>query len=167
MDNGKRLYSPYKLLTYGFLAGFVGTLTFHQLSLWLMWKAGIAPFGPYNMSGTLPWGIPAVISLALWGGVWGVLFALILSRFERPGNYWGKAFGFGAVFPSLVALLIVAPIKGHPMGGGWHWPLLLTVFLINGMWGIGTGVLLSLFLKISRSHRLPTPECGPGVVCGP
>jgi hypothetical protein len=38
----------------------------------------------------------------------------------------------------------VLPLKGQPIGGGWHAPLLLTAPLINGAWGIGTGLILSL-----------------------
>jgi hypothetical protein len=57
------------------------------------------------------------------------------------------AFLFGAVLPSLVALLIVLPLKGHPMGGGWGLPLLVTVFLINGAWGVGTAFFLRLFSR--------------------
>ena len=116
------------------------------------------------MTATQPWGIPAVFSLALWGGVWGVLFAFIQGRFPNGAHYWLTAFGFGAIFPSLAALLIVAPLKGHPLGGGWHWQLLLTAFLINGIWGVGTAFFLKMIHKIRHDwhgHR----ECRPGMVC--
>lgn len=165
MQDEKRINRVYKLFIYGFIAGFLATLTFHQVSLWVLWEATIAPFRPYTMTATQPWGIPAVFSLALWGGVWGVLFAMIQGRFPRSKGYWATAFGFGAVFPSLIALLMVAPLKGHPLGGGWHWQLLLTAFLINGAWGFGTGVFLKLLLRMSRQPDLPASECGPGMLC--
>lgn len=38
------------------------------------------------------------------------------------------------------------------MGGGWHPPLLLTAFLINGVWGIGTGLILKLLTSWSSSR---------------
>ena len=60
------------------------------------------------------------------------------------GGYWLTTFLFGAIFPSLVALLLVLPMKGMAMGGGWHPRLLLTAFLINGVWGIGTGLILAM-----------------------
>lgn len=126
----------------GFIAGFFATLVFHQLALAILWGVGVAPFGPYNMAATHPFGVPAVFSLAFWGGVWGILYALIEGRFPRRGAYWVSAFFFGAVFPTLVALLAVLPIKGHPLGGGWHPGLWLTAFLINGAWGVGTGLIL-------------------------
>jgi len=101
----------------------------------------LAPFKPFSMTATQPFGIPAVFSLAFWGGIWGILFALIEGGFPRRG-YWWWAFLFGAILPSLVALMVVLPLKGIPMGGGWHMSLLLTAFLINGAWGIGTGLIL-------------------------
>lgn len=154
-----------RLSVLGFIAGFVATLTFHQFTLFLMRLAGIAPFGPYNMAATQPFGIPAVFSLAFWGGIWGVIYAWMQRRFPRDGRYWLTAFFFGAVFPSLVALFIVLPLKGLPMGGGWHWQLLTTAFLINGVWGIGTGLLLLPMDRRSARHDRQIPECRPGMIC--
>jgi hypothetical protein len=133
---------PASALFKGFTAGFLATLVFHQLTLALLWKAGIAPFEPFSLTATQPLGVPAVFSLAFWGGIWGILFALVDNNFPRGSAYWITAFLFGAILPSLVALLIVFPLKGKPIGGDWHPPLLLTAFLINGAWGIGTGLFL-------------------------
>jgi hypothetical protein len=129
----------------GFVAGFLATIIFHQLTLAVLWAAGIAPLRPFVMAATQPFGLPAMISLALWGGVWGVVFATVDASFPRGRGYWVTAFLFGAVLPSLVALLVVLPLKGRPMGGGWHMSLLVTAFLINGFWGIGTGIFLRVF----------------------
>lgn len=127
---------------FGFIAGFLATLIFHQLALWLLWRAGIAPFAPFSMTPTHPFGVPAVISLAFWGGVWGIAYALIDGRFPKGAAYWLAALLFGAIAPSAVALLVVLPLKGHAMGGGWHAPLLITAPIVNGAWGIGTGLML-------------------------
>ncbi len=133
-----------KRVIYGFIAGFLGTIIFHQLALSVLWTAGIAPFGPFSMAPTQPFGVPAVISLSFWGGIWGILFAFIEKKFSGGAAYWITAFLFGAIFPSLAALLLVLPMKGKPMGGGWHAPLIITAFLINGAWGIGTGLMFKL-----------------------
>ena len=136
---------------FGFIAGFLATLIFHQLTLWLLWSAGVAPSAPFQMATTEPFGVPAVFSLAFWGGIWGILFALSERKFARGSGYWMAAFLFGAVLPSLVALLIVLPLKGQPVGGGWHPTLLLTAFLINGAWGVGTGLILRALLMTRTS----------------
>jgi hypothetical protein len=127
---------------FGFISGFFATLIFHQLVLAMLWGLGLAPFPPYSMALTHPFGIPAVFSLSFWGGLWGILFALIHRGFPRDGAYWVAAFFFGAIFPSLVALLVVLPLKGRAMGGGWHLSLLVTAFVVNGTWGVGTGLIL-------------------------
>jgi MFS family permease len=142
-----------KSLVFGFIAGFFGTLVFHQLTLAALWGLGVAPFPPYPMASTHPFGVPAVFSLSFWGGIWGILFALIHGIFPRRGAYWAVAFLFGAILPSLVALLVVLPLKGRPMGGGWHPALLMTAFLINGAWGIGTGLILRAMSSWFSSPR--------------
>jgi len=124
---------------FGFIAGFLATLIFHQFTLALLWGIGLAPFAPFSLAPTSPFGVPAVFSLAFWGGVWGILFALVEPRFPLRPAYWIIAFLFGALLPSLVALLVVFPLKGRPLGGGWQPSLLATAFLINGAWGLGTG----------------------------
>ncbi len=138
------------ILLFGFIAGFLATLSFHQLTLALLREMGVAPFGPFSMATTEPFRIPAVFSLACWGGIWGVLFALVDHVFPRRASYWVISFLFGAVLPSAVALLLVLPLKGKPMGGGWHPNVLMTAFLINGAWGIGTAVFLMIFRGWSR-----------------
>ena len=129
---------------FGFIAGFLATLIFHQLSLWVLWRVGLAPLKPFSTALTKPFGVPAVFSLAFWGGIWGIIFSMVHLRFPAHIGYWVTAFLFGALLPSTAALLVVLPLKGHPVGGGWHPPLLLTAFLINGAWGVGAGLILRM-----------------------
>ena len=142
---------PSKPLLFGFISGFLSTLIFHQLVLAFLWSLAIAPFRPFVMAPTRPLGIPAVFSLAFWGGIWGIVLALFESRLPRRG-YWLVLFLFGAVFPSFVAFLVVLPMKGRPMGGGWHPGLLMTAFLINGAWGVGTGLFLKFLSRSSTRY---------------
>jgi hypothetical protein len=86
----------------------------------------------------------------------GVLFELIHNRFPRGGGYWLTAFLFGAIFPTLVALLIVLPLKGRPIGGGWQPALLITAFLINGVWGVGTAWFLKVLSGVRTTAREAT-----------
>lgn len=142
MNDTGATVQPGLRLVLGFVAGFLATLVFHQIAVSILWAIGIAPFGPYPMGATAPFGVPAVISLAFWGGVWGIIYALVDRHFPAGGNYWVAAFVFGAILPSLVALLVVVPLKGGPVGGGGSPALLLTAVLVNGAWGLGTGIFL-------------------------
>ncbi|MGA2402550.1 MAG: hypothetical protein ABSG91_12735 [Syntrophobacteraceae bacterium] len=129
-------------ILFGFTAGFLATFTFLQFSVWVLWSLGVSPFVPYSMAATKPFGVPVFVSQAFWGGIWGILFALVERRFPAHGGYWVVAFLFGAVLLSLVLLLVVLPLHGRPLGGGWHPPFMLTAFIANGAWGIGTGLFL-------------------------
>jgi hypothetical protein len=126
-----------------FAAGFISTLTFHQGTLAILHKAGLWPKPPYPMTPTGPIHVPAVISLAFWGGVWGVA-AWLLIRGLPGAQYWVYATLFGAIAPSIVALFVVFPAKGLPMAGGWSPKVIVPVLILNGAWGIGVAVLMRL-----------------------
>lgn len=129
-------------LVFGFIAGFAAVLLFHQPMLALLTGLGIAKANTYSLAATAPFGVPQVISIAFWGGLWGVLFAALEPRFPRGAAYWLTAFAFGAVLPTLVAWFVVAPLKGLPTAGGWQPLRMMTGVLVNGAWGLGTGLLL-------------------------
>jgi hypothetical protein len=77
---------PLNLLL-GFIAGFLATLIFHQVVMALLWKMGMAPRPPFQTAPRPPFGVPAVFSLAFWGGIWGILFAGIDRYFPHKANY--------------------------------------------------------------------------------
>ena len=128
----------------GFVAGFIATLLFHQPALATLAAVGFVKAGVYSMQATQPLGVPAVLSLSFWGGIWGLLFVAIERRFPQGATYWLCALAFGALGPTLVAWFVVAPIKGLPLAGGWQLPRMMTGLLINGAWGVGTALLCVL-----------------------
>jgi hypothetical protein len=124
-----------------FIAGFVSTLVFHQGVLALLYLAGASPHAPYDLRAVPPLGLPAVISLAFWGGVWGAAIWSLLKHL-RGAAYWVWAVVIGAIGPSAVALLIVYPLKGMPVAGGWDPKLIGAALLLNGAWGLGLALLM-------------------------
>jgi len=106
-------------LLLGFAAGFLATITFHQIGIWALHATGITPALPWQTGPVPPFNVPRIVSLAFWGGVWGIVFVLVerwLARF--PGGYWVGAVLFGAVVPTLVFWFVVLPLRGAPVGGG-------------------------------------------------
>ncbi|MCE2944696.1 MAG: hypothetical protein ACK5S2_03020 [Lysobacteraceae bacterium] len=126
-----------------FIAGFIATLIFHQGLLGLLYAAGISPRAPFNLAATAPLGIPQVVSLAFWGGVWAVALAPLLAKL-RASRWWLGWIVAGAIGPSAVALFIVFPLKGMAMAGGWDPKLIIGALLLNGAWGSGCAVMLRL-----------------------
>jgi hypothetical protein len=131
-----------------FVAGFASTLVFHQGSLWLLYAGGFSPRAPWNMTPVPPLHVPAVISLAFWGGVWGiVLWALIGA--SGDGAYWIMALLIGALGPSLIAWFVVMPMKGMGLAGGWDPKIIVGGLLLNGAWGFGTALLIRLLTRVN------------------
>ncbi len=127
-----------------FAAGFISTLVFHQGLLAILHAAGASPRKAYSMAPTAPFQIPQVISLAFWGGVWGIALWLLISRFEGTVAYWIWALVAGAIAPTIVALFVVFPLKGLKLGDGWK-PFLAGALMLNATWGLGVAALMRLF----------------------
>jgi hypothetical protein len=99
---------------------------------------------PWNMAPVPPLGVPAVISAAFWGGLWGIVLVLLAPRLGGEAGYWIGSILFGAVVVTLVAWFVVRPIKGLPVGAVFAWPGVTIGPIVNGAWGFGTALLLRL-----------------------
>jgi len=131
-------------LLFGFIAGFLATLIFHQIALELLHLANVTPRGAWSMQPVPPFSVPSVISLSFWGGVWGVIMIPLIDRL-RDAWYWIASIVFGAIAPTLVAAFVVAPLKHQPMPHSAKMAALgLTV---NGAWGLGTALFYRLFSR--------------------
>ncbi|MEK6805201.1 MAG: hypothetical protein AABY95_00950 [Pseudomonadota bacterium] len=137
-----------KAYLHAFIGGFVATLLFHQGLLAALHVLAAAP-APFDMSSTPPLGIPKVISLAFWGGVWGAALLPFL-RGLSGAKYWAGWIVTGALGPSLVALLIVFPLKGMAFAAGGDPKIWVGAFLLNGAWGLGVAVYLRSFAHGAR-----------------
>ena len=137
----RRSTSPTRLLI-AFVAGFLAVLLFHQGMLALLHAVNFTPRSPYPTEPTQPFGVPQIWSLAFWGGLWGIAFALAAPYFGQGVRYWIAVLLFGALGPTLVSWFVVLPLKGQPLGGGWQPTAMTTGLLVNAAWGLGTALLL-------------------------
>lgn len=134
-------------LVMAFIAGVVAVPVFHQILLGLLHMAGIVPFAPFNWAPTKPFGVPDIVSISFWGGVWGVVFALTVRRWFSGVAYWIASAVIGGVALTLVFMFVVWPLKigGLPpdMIG-----LFIIGFLLNAAWGIGWALFLMLLERM-------------------
>jgi hypothetical protein len=132
-------------LALGFVAAFLATLTFHQIGLEILHLVGLTANSPYNTTPVPPLGVPQVVSLAFWGGVWGIVFVLVEPWLARsPGGYWVAAILFGAIFPTLFAWFVVTPLKGGAIAQIFASSRVFIGPIVNGLWGLGTAVFLGV-----------------------
>ncbi|NMT63662.1 hypothetical protein [Marinobacter orientalis] len=130
-----------------FVSGFLATLIFHQGLFALFYLVGIVPSAPFNLNPVPPLGVPAVFSLAFFGGLWGLVLWAILRRFNGVRFWLGNVI-VGAIGPTAVAMLVVFPLKGLAVSAQtWIGGLML-----NGFWGLGVALFLVLMgAKAARS----------------
>ena len=131
-------------LIVGFVAGAVSVVVFHQGAAALLHALEYTPRAPYSMQPTQPLGVPQLWSITFWGAVWGALLAASLARLNGARLLLASVI-FGAVLPTLVAWFVVAPLKGQPIAGGFAPAAMAIGPILNGAWGLGTGIGLALF----------------------
>src|SRR5262249_33285115 len=101
---------------------------------------------PYPTRGVPPFGVPLIIDLCFWGGLWGAVFGLVIPRMPASSPMWVRGLVLG-IMAALVGLFVVPLVKGLPVAGGWAAMSFVRSFLINGFWGIGVGVLYPLLTR--------------------
>ena len=125
-----------------FVAGVLATLVFHQAAIAMFWLAKLSPRTPFAMDPVSPLGVPAIISLAFWGGVWGLALLWLIARL-RPRWRLLAAIVLGAFGPTLVYFFVVAPLKG---GATPPAALFVGGLLVNALWGFGAWLFARLLL---------------------
>ena len=131
-------------LIVGAISGALAVIIFHQSAAALLHAMQLVPRPAFSFAATPPFGIPQLWSLAFWGAVWGVVLAIALARLDNA-RLIVAALIFGAVFPTLVAWFVVAPLKGQPLAAGWAPAAMAIGPIVNAAWGLGTGIGLYLF----------------------
>lgn len=147
------MVSIQKRVALGFVAAVISVLIFHQ-GIWSLLHylalPGLGMPPPFPIGLVPPFGVPRIVSLCFWGGVWGALFGAVWHG-PRSSNWWaGILLGFIA---SAFGLLVVLPLKGAPFAAGWALHAWIRSMLINGTWGLGVGILLTLLPYQTASRR--------------
>ena len=144
----------------GFIAGFLAVLIFHQAAVLVLHLASLTPAAPWRLTPTWPLGVPAVLSAAFWGGLWGVAYALLEPRLTARLGWWPGGLAFGAVLPVLVLWFVVLPLKGQPVGGGFAPSGVLLAIVVHAAFGLGTALVFQSDLRLAGG-RVPRSPAAP------
>lgn len=128
----------------GFIAGALSMLIFHQAGFWIATELGYARAMIYNLRPVPPWGVPTILSMAFWAGLWGIAAAFLVPRLPSPLNGVLGWVLFAAIVVTLANWFIVLPIKGLPVGGGFRMPGVVVVPLVYALWGFGMWLIARL-----------------------
>jgi hypothetical protein len=143
----------------GFVAGAISVITFHQSVVYLLRMSGLGRGAPWNMEpigyGVAPW-LPLLGNSIFWGGLWGVVFALIYGWL--PGGWsWLKGLLFGVMVVILSNWIFLPLIRQHVFSyppqalfagfNGSNPMVLLPGFLILAGFGLGLGIIYRLIAR--------------------
>ncbi|MDX2156389.1 MAG: hypothetical protein SFW09_07755 [Hyphomicrobiaceae bacterium] len=135
----------------GLVVGVLATVIFFNgawalLQSGLGWLPAAAP-KPWAYAPTVPpFGVPRMINLPFWGGVWGMVLSLVLAR-ARGAAYWLGWTLLGAVALTLAGNFVVPLIKGQSVADVTNAFSALRFrngLVLNGAWGLGAAILLRL-----------------------
>jgi hypothetical protein len=144
-------------LILGFVAGILAVAIFHQLMVFVLGQTGLIPGGVYSMKAVDPLGVPTIVSQMFWGGVWGVVYALIADRLFATWPLVLAGLVFGLLGPVLFGWTLVAFLKGNALFGGWNPTRMLASVLINGCFAIGLALIYTGLRRLAAgsAHGLP------------
>ncbi len=134
-------------LVIGFVAAFVAVLIFFQgmvEALHLLNPPGLGGGPAWSLRPVPPFGVPAVLDAAFWGGLYGIVYAFVAPRLALPAWLCGLLLGALAV---VVLVFVVAPIKHFSPLTAWGVHTWLRILLIHLFWGLGVAALFSLFTR--------------------
>jgi xanthine/uracil permease len=144
-----------KVIVVGFLCGFLAVLVIHQPLIYVLHHqfpliqsiTGAADaFRPqgagFNIRPVAPLGVPQVVSLAFWGGLYGILLAALIRWARMPDLLTGFLVG---VLATVVGFTLVATLRGTPLWGGGNPLNWYRGILFNGAWGWGAALLMRPF----------------------
>lgn len=101
--------SFFKALILGFIAGVIAFVTVHELvSLWLL-NSGHATRVPWSMDPSALSGYPQGMVDALWAGLWGALFSVILGQ-PPSGSMTLRGLLLGLIGPAVIGTLVAVPL---------------------------------------------------------
>jgi len=154
--------SSVRNIVYGFIAGALAVLIFHQGMYYLLATSGMGVRGtPWrtdsvplmrdlsDLLGYPPLRLPTLMGQMIWGGLWGALFGTVADRMPG-GPTWIRGLVFAMIGPMLIGSWLILPlIRGQPILGDilTHFdPVRLrTGFLLNGLaFGLGLGIIYGL-----------------------
>ena len=101
---------------------------------------------PWNLTGRVPpYGVPTLLNQCFWGGLWGILIAIILRGVRGPVLLTG--FLVGAIGAGGVNFVVLPLIRNTPLFANGNLAAIGRTLLITGAFGWGTALILNTFFR--------------------
>ena len=145
-----------KSLLLGFVAGAIATLTAHELIALGLQETGLFtrtpwPMDPVTRGPLAAHGIPQIASDTVWGGLWGIVFAMILGNPPKGALTFKGAF-LGMLGPAILGVFILRPLLTgeQALFFGGNVDILWPILVILAGFGAATAWLYGFFISGCR-----------------
>lgn len=139
----------------GFLSGSLSHLIFQGGLGSILYAAHLIPALPWSLMPVPPLGVPKSLSLALWAGLWGLVYAVLEPRLTALFGWWAGGLVFGIALPLVVHWFVVLPLKGAGVGGGFHLAMVPIEVAFHAIFGIGLAIIFRSGLALVRRSVMP------------
>ncbi len=158
-------------LLIGFAAGFLSHVIFQGALGAGLYAAGLIPSLTWSLAPVPPFGVPRTISLGFWAGLWGVAYVLLEPWLTARLGRWQGGLFFGLFVPLFGDWFVALPLKGHGIGGGFHFAAVPIDIALNAALGLGAVVLFWWGLALSQRRsscpqRLCAADQEDHTICG-
>ena len=140
-------------LVLGFVAGALSHLIFQGGLGSVLYAALQVPALPWSLMPVPPLGVPRTLSLAFWAGLWGVVYAVLEPKLTARLGWWAGGLVFGLA-PLLAYWLVVLPLKGLGIGGGFHLARVPIEIAFHVVFGLGVAILFRSGLGLARRSAM-------------
>lgn len=134
---------PFARLVRGFVAGALAHLLFQGALGFLLHRIGWRAEPVWSLAQVGPFAMPATLNAMFWDGLWGMLYAAAAPRLLPLLGRAGSGLALAGASLS-VYWLIVLPLKGAGLGGGFELAATIQALLFDTVFGLGTAWLYSL-----------------------
>jgi hypothetical protein len=131
----------------GFVAAAISVLVVHEGIIFLLTQYNFIHGTAWGMAPIPPWGVPRLLNNVFWGGLWGILFALIYNWIPG-GMAWLKGLIYGLLIVVVSNWTLLPLIKGRLLQepnqvlfSGSDPRRMLIVICIVGGFGLGLGII--------------------------
>jgi hypothetical protein len=137
--------SPLRQASLAFCAGALAALLFQQGTLALLRGLDVSGAAPWSLHAVPRLGLPELLVALIVGGGGAMVLGHLLRGLRGGMAYWLTWIVAGALALSLAVWLVVFPVEGRPLGGGWIPAAVVVTLVANAAWGVGTALFLRVF----------------------
>lgn len=130
----------------GFIAAALAVIIAHQGVVFALNAAGAWPSRPWSFAPTGPYQVPTLLNQIFWGGIWGLIYALIHTSIP-VSQTWLKGLLFGIGVAVVGNFLLVPVLKSLPIFAGFDGTKIAIILLIHSAFGVAT----ALFYDVLRT----------------